>query len=132
MPWKTEYNPESGILEQTYSGHVKINDIIECTSDSIQIEKAHPGRNRFLVDLTNAYLDINFSDLHTLVNGQYVEEGADRNGRLVVLEPASETTRKLVSFYETVCINRGWKVKVIKDRNEAIKWLITDTSSANS
>ena len=131
MPWTCKHNSTLKIIEVFYTGQITGRDLQEVTSELINLE-IEKGMNRFLIDTTEMRLPPSFSliDLYDLPSKQYLEDEADRHGRVaVVFLPTSSTAKKAAEFYETVCRNRGWMVKVFSERQEAVNWLTLSTSS---
>ena len=63
---------------------------------------------------------VDLYDLPTL----YEEQGLERGSKgAVVLPAANAKVAEDARFHETVCLNRGWQVKVFTDCQEAIDWL---------
>jgi hypothetical protein len=56
----------------------------------------------------------------------YDKAGADRGGCYAVFHPPGAADREDFRFYENVCLNRGWIVKLFSDEQEAIAWLLTE------
>ena len=128
MPWIYEHNPTLQIIEVVYAGDITARDLRESNSEFIALEK-EKGMNRFLVDATGMKLDANLVDLYNIPTQQYVEEKADRQGRVAVLLPTSTRAKKAVEFFETVCRNRGWLVQVFSERQKALDWLTFSSPS---
>lgn len=129
MPFTYEHNRTLQIVEVWYSGKVTARDLQEATSQLIALEK-EPCVNRFLVDAEAAEFSASLADLFNLPTKQYIEEGAERSGRVACLLPTSPKEKQAMEFYETVCRNRGWMVQVFAQRQDAIDWL-TGSASAN-
>ena len=131
MPWSYKHNPTLQIVEVFYSGEITARDLGESSSALIALEK-EKGMNWFLIDATEMKLTASLLDVYDLPTKQYLEESADRFGRVAVLLPSCSKTREAVQFYETVCKNRGWMVQVFSNRQEAIDWLTYHHSSYKS
>ena len=128
MPWNYKHNPTLEIVEVAYRGTITARDLRDSTSELIALQK-RKGLNRFLVDTTEMELDASLADVYDLPAKQYEEEGADREGQLAIILPASPREKEAVQFYETTCKNRGWKVHAFSDRQGAISWLAGSSSS---
>lgn len=128
MPWTYEHNPVLQIIDVVYAGNITARDLRESTSELIALGK-EKGINRFLLDTTEMKLDTNLVDLYDLPTQQYVEEKADRQGRIAVILPKSTRARKAAEFFETVCRNRGWLVQVFSERQGAVDWLTLSSPS---
>ena len=122
MPWSYDYNSKQQIVEVVYEGQVTANDLHESTTKFIGMEE-EKGRNRFLVDATKMKIATSLMAIYDLPTKQYIEEKADRQGRVAVLLPEDPSAKEAAEFYETVCRNRGWMVRVFSERQDAIDYL---------
>ena len=122
MPWAYKCIPTLQMVEVEYSGEITAHDLHESTSEFISLEK-EKGLNKFLVDTTDMNLASSYIDVYDLPTKQYLEEKADRKGRVAIIPPDCAKTRDTVRFYEDVCRNRGWMVQVFSNRQEAEAWL---------
>jgi len=120
MPWTVTYDPESGFVVSVYKGKLTGDDLKaeEEQSLALAIEK---GTHRFLVDLVDyegAVAKIDIFD-----SPSRYEDKLTRPIFVAVVEPLSLEARKDAQFYETVCRNRGWNVKIFEKRDDAVTWL---------
>jgi len=53
----------------------------------------------------------------------YEKLGMDKTTRIAVLVSNIETKAEELHFYENVCLNRGWHIRIFTDRDAAIEWL---------
>ncbi|KAA3629905.1 MAG: hypothetical protein DWQ09_02425 [Proteobacteria bacterium] len=128
MPWTYNYSPTLQIVEVFYVGRTTAYDLKESTSELIALEK-EKGVNRFLIDTSEMEFVASMIDILDLPEKQYIEEEADRSGRIALIMPTSLRTKEAVEFYETACKNRGWNVQTFLEREEAVRWLTDDKSS---
>lgn len=128
MPYTIKHNSSLGVIELTYSGLVTGADLKEATSECISLGK-QTGATKFLVDEAGMELAASFVDLLKLPEVQYVNEEADRQGRVAVVLPASGKARDAVQFFEIACKNRGWFVQTFSDRQSAMDWLRGDPAT---
>ena len=124
MPWRVEYHPGQEYVASVYWGETSADEIREATVASIALAKEHEA-TRGLVDCleqtkTGSTLDIR--DLPQL----YASEGLSRSVQIAFVEPAKPELKDLAVFYETVCTNRGWKLRRFQTREEATDWLLSD------
>lgn len=124
MAWTYSLNPELPFVAVEFSGNITARDLKEATSALISLEKGK-GINRFLIDCTDMVLEASLLDVYNLPAKQYIDENADRNGRvaLVFPESGSPKEKEAVQFYETVCTNRGWDVRAFSEHPDAVAWL---------
>ena len=55
--------------------------------------------------------------------GVFQSVGIDWRFREAVLMPSLDAAAEEVAFYETACRNRGFNVRVFRERGEALAWL---------
>lgn len=122
MPWSTDFQQESGLVEIVFSGRVSATDLKQSTSDAVALGKAS-GSSRFLADLTGCEVSASMVDVYELPVSQYVDEDVSRESRIALVSKKAGPNREAVQFYETVCVNRGWLVHVFETAEEAIAWL---------
>ena len=129
MPCTYKHNSALEIVEIFLTGQVTIGELQESTSKFIAMEKTQ-GVHRFLIDTTEMELaePLSLKDIHDMPARQFLEEGADRLGQVAILPPKSAEARAAVRFYETVCQNRGWLIKIFSERQEASNWLTSGAS----
>ena len=128
MPWHCDIDPVQQIVELTYTGDITKRELRESASECIALEE-NKGLIRFLVDTTEMLSVSSLMDVYDLPVNQYVEENADRLGRVALIPPKSSRVKEAVRFYETVCQNRGWMVQVFEERHAAVEWLTYRTVS---
>ena len=128
MPWRYDIDPVQQIIKVAYTGDITKHELSESASEFIALEE-NKGLNRFLVDTTEMLSVSSLMDVYDLPANQYVDEDADRLGRVALIPPKSSQAKEAVRFYETVCQNRGWMVQVFEERQAAIEWLTYRTVS---
>jgi hypothetical protein len=128
MPYTTKHDPLLDIIEVTCTGLITEADIRLATSQAISTQK-QMGTTSFLIDIVGWNLSASFTDIYEVVSTQYLKEEAHRQSRIAVVMPPSMNVQEAVHFYETVCFNRGWRVRVCSDRQSAIDWLRSTTTA---
>ena len=123
MPWTVEYDLELGIVDGRYVGRVTDDDFKEATAKAVGLAQAN-NTNRFLIDDSEwegGASVLGLFELPTI----YKELDTDRTSRaaLVLPPPSRKAEVRDAQFFETVCQNRGWNVRVFRKREEAIEWL---------
>ena len=125
MPWTVEYDPEHGIVTGTYVGRVTDEEFRQATVEAMRLATAH-ATNLFLIDDSKwegGASTLGLFDLPAL----FSELGFARDSRgAVILPPAGTPQAEDVEFFETVCVNRGWYIRLFKDRATALGWLVGD------
>ena len=128
MAYTLEYNRTLNIVELVYTGLYTTQESQESTSRAIALGKEHGDADVF-VDATEAVLAVSIFDLLDLPDRQYVAENLNRRIRVAIVPPRRPKDKEDVLFYETACLNRGWQVRLVPNRDDAIEWL-TGTGSA--
>lgn len=123
MAWHASYQQALHIVEVVYTGPTDQRDLQQATSHCIALAKAN-NTTRFLVDAAALELTASLIDVYNLPEKQYIEEGAERTSRIALIRPRQPRSQEAADFYETVCRNRGWIVKVVATRAEAVDWLL--------
>jgi hypothetical protein len=122
MSWTVEYDSELGIVAGRYVGQVTDDNFREATAKAIALAKAN-NTNRFLIDDSQYECGATVLGLYELPN-LHEELEADRGLRGGLVLPSSGPEQlKDARFYETVCQNRGWNIRVFSKRERAIEWL---------
>jgi hypothetical protein len=124
MSITVKYNPESNIIESVLADNVTAEDLRMHETQCVALAK-ETNSIRFLTDATQATLNVSLTALFNLPQF-YQDESLPRHVLIAVLVPTSKAGKGLVDFYETVCFNRGWTVKTLKERQEALDWLLGD------
>ena len=121
MTCELKFDDSLGVIELVLSGIVTGHDLREATSEGIALQK-EVHETRCLIDATDQEQTGTVLDLYHLPS-QYAEEGLDRRSLLALVLPTRHELLELALFYETVCVNRGWHVRLFPTREEAIGWL---------
>jgi hypothetical protein len=124
MSITVKYNPELSIIESMLADNVTAEDLRMHEMQAIALAK-ETNSIRFLTDATQATLTMSLFGLYDLPE-LYEDQDLQRPVFIAVLPPASEAGKGLVDFYETVCLNRGWTVRIFGQRQEALDWLLGD------
>lgn len=123
MPYTIKHEPVLDVIEVTLTGVLAAGgDVTEMTSDAVRLQK-QTGVTRFLLDAKGWDVRASIIEIHELANTQYWKEELPRHSRIAVILPTSVSAQEAARFYETVCYNRGWNVRVCPDRQDAIDWL---------
>jgi len=122
MAWKIQIDPDSGIIQTVYNGTITVQDVRDQTVEALRLA-AGEGSHLFLTDVHNADSGLSTLDIHE-VPDQWDELQADQRNKLALVVPEVGKTWRDAQLYETLCVSRGWKVRVFVQRNSAIDWLL--------
>ena len=123
-----EYNPELRIVQVKYVGRITGDELRKTTIEVLDLAKAN-STTLFLIDVSELENVASIFDVYELPK-LYGELDADGDSKIALIMPAPDTAAaKDARFYETVCLNRGWQVKVFSERQEAINSLTNKNPS---
>jgi len=123
MTWNLEYRDDLQIVVLTYLGKVSGPEIQEAAIARIDLGK-EKGVTKFLIDTKNVETaDSATMRIHEIPGEIYPDKKIDRTSQIAILGPKSPVSKKMVKFFETSCVNRGWRVDTFQDYESAIEWL---------
>ena len=112
-------------MELRYVGKVTADEFRETAGTGLNLAKEN-NTKLFLIDESRWEGDVSVSDMYDLIKF-FDELGFERGGRDAIILPLSSTSGEdIARFCETICLNRGWKIKLFTDRQEAIDWLLNE------
>jgi hypothetical protein len=121
MPWTLNYCEPDRILTVKCEGPYSANDLAPMTSAAI--DRLHEvGSLRVLLDFSAAIAQLSIADVYKLPE-IYSALHAPRLARLAMLVPTDHYRMEIYQFYEDLCVNRGFFVKLFDDAASAKAWL---------
>jgi len=128
MPWTVDYNAEFNIIESASVGRVTDDEFIKGAIRSRELSR-DKNTKLFLIDASKWKGGASVVGLYDRP-ALYEELGFERDSKgALILPPSGSKEAEDAKFYETVCANRAWQVRVFSDRQKAINWLINKESS---
>jgi hypothetical protein len=128
MSWSVEYDSNLRIVVSRYADFVTNKDLREATVKAVGLAKAN-NTGRFLIDASQQVGGPAVFDLYDLPN-LHESLGLDHRSKgALVLPAAGVPAEEDARFFETVCLNRGWQVKVFSAHREALDWLLNGDPS---
>lgn len=121
MPWTVSFWPERLVVETVYSGVLSPEDLESAIDESLTAAREHRVA-RFLADCSGLQGGHSILDLYgmaTMLEAKGVPPGV----REAVILPQLNAPADDVRFWETVCQNRGYAVRVFSRREDALDWL---------
>jgi hypothetical protein len=121
MPWTVEYEPERALVVVTGAGEIKDEDATAQATEAICYLKQNHA-NAMLVDYSGAVSEVSPPTLYWLPD--YCSElGAPWNIRVAVLLPRTQYRVESFHFFELVCKNAGYHVRLFETIEAAEAWL---------
>jgi hypothetical protein len=121
MPWTMQHVDGSQILVMGYQGKITAEELMEANQQAMG-QLVGRNINKVLVDCSTARADMPILDVYKLPD-LYVAEDMSRMIRVAMILPKDGYKREIYEFYEDVCRNRGFQVRVFDDGDAAWKWL---------
>jgi len=121
MAWSTEFRDEGRILRVLIEGRFSAPQAMEMTRESVEVA-TRARATRIMLDCSKAKFDIPIIDVYK-VPDLYSSRGVAHGVRAAVLMPPGGVDREMYEFYEDVCRNRGYFVKLFESEDEAWAWL---------
>jgi hypothetical protein len=126
MPWTVEYEPEKALAVITGSGQMSDEDARAQTAEAIRLLKRNQS-NGILADYSEALSEVSLPGLYWLPD--YCSAlGAPWNLRVAVMLPRSRYRLESYQFFELVCKNAGYDVRLFEAREAAEEWLVQPRS----
>lgn len=116
------FRKDLGIVEIVFRRNIDTQDLEESTVNALQLANDR-DLTLFLIDISEAGLEAPLVDVYDLADKRYEEAGANRKNRAALVSSSTEKSLKLAEFYQHVCMNRGWMVKVFLSQEKALEWL---------
>lgn len=122
MPWTVDYS-EQEVISLVIVGRQTFGDVIEETA-AIVAEMERRRCNRVLVDCTRTRIALSTAEIYRVQN-IYRDLGMPLHSQIAILMPGELPTHELhaYEFHELVSRNRGYHVRLFRDRSEAEVWL---------
>ena len=130
MGWNVKYLPDKKIISIVSKGSLIYQDYIEQTIKALELDEKH-NTHLFLSDHSEAINEALICEIFFLPD-LYDQLGASRINKHAVILPKSPCNNEFYKFFETICFNRGWKVMLFCDEQNAIKWLRPKSSMPNN
>ena len=120
---KIEYDEDLKIVTVTYSGEFTHEKTKEIIGQRIAFGK-EKNTNCFLLDMKNLLMGKgSLFDVLEVPEQIYKGQEMPHSSRTAIIKPDDPKVLEGLEFFKTVCINRGWVIKLFDEREEAIEWL---------
>jgi hypothetical protein len=122
MPYEIRFLEEKGIISIENSGELTYDELIEQTKRAINLGLEN-NSHLFLTDFSNVAVHASTMEVFQFPE-IYEQLGMAKMSKIAVLVSGMELNTEELKFYETICLNRGWQVKIYLEKEPAIEWLI--------
>ena len=121
MAWKVERDTRTGFIHSVYSGIVSKDDFMAGMDEALRLA-AGKGPQKFLTEWVNATATLSTMEIF-VIPSEWKSRDVNKKSYLALVVSKEKRKWEDAVFYENICRNRGWQVRVFSDRNEAIAWL---------
>lgn len=123
MAWTVDFESNLQIVVLTYLGKVTGEEVQEAAAARIDMGR-EKGVTKFLIDAKKLDADrFVTSSVYDIPTRLYPEKDFQKTNYIAILSPELETSKEMVKFFENVCRNRGWQVKMFPHYEIAMEWL---------
>jgi hypothetical protein len=123
MPCKVEL-VENRFIRLDYTGEITQDEFLGAFYDALSKSK-ETGVVLFIADLRYSTGGPSNFELFYKVDS-YDENGVLRNMKEAVIFPIYDPESEQVKFYETICRNRGFNVRIFNDYDRGLDWLLNE------
>ena len=121
MPYTIEYLHDEKIVLVTNTGLFTFDDFLMQTKEALDFG-TDIQCSCYLVDCTAMTIKASTMDIFSSP-GVYDTLDAPRTNKVALLAKYGTGVDSDLHFYETVCHNRGWQVRIFLAKHDAIRWL---------
>lgn len=121
MPYEIKYLENEKIIMMKNVGKMTYDDFVEEAKKAIELSNSK-NTNQLFVDDTLLEPEVDALEIYDFPK-MYDELNAPKNNCLAVLMKKDSPDAENFRFYENVCRNQGWCVKVFTDHDTAMAWL---------
>ena len=121
MPYDVKYNETLQIIEVVHTGILTAENLQKSTDDGMALQIKR-GVRKFLIDTSELDSVESLLDLYLLPD-RYEAGGLSHKVHIALVMPKTSDARTAALFYDAVCNNRFWEVKLFENRDESVAWL---------
>ena len=121
MPWTVEYAPARGLVVITASGEIHDEDARAQTVEALYLLALNqaPG---VVADYSDALSEVSLTELYWLPD-YAAELSVPWDARIAVVLPRMRYRLESYQFFELVCKNAGYSVKLFETKEAAEDWV---------
>lgn len=124
MPYAIKFIENNRIIQIKNNGELSYEELLTQTREVIKIQQ-EKSTSLILTEFVSVKLDVNIADIFQFPE-LYEQLGMQRKSKIAVVVSDVEIKTDELQFYETICLNRGWNIKIFLKEKEAIKWLLSE------
>lgn len=121
MSWQVILHSDIEVIETVYSGIMSREELFSAVHETLNIAEQNHC-TRFLAECSMLNGGHTIFDLYYLAREVLARAGLKVMYEAVLM-PSYPSLMEKVNFWETVGVNRGFKVRVFRERTAALDWL---------
>lgn len=125
MPYFISKDLKPDRIEMKYSGTVSAEEYKDALIEFVKFQKEH-NIMLVLTDLSDMVITPSILNVYDAIN-MFETLGIDKRTTEALIIPENKFALENVKFYENACQNRGFNVKLFTNRDDALKWLISNS-----
>ena len=125
MPYTVDFLEDRGIVVIENTGKITYEDFEKQTREAVELGRLKNARLG-LSDCTRLTGNLDTLELFDFPK-MYERVGLPKSHKLAILMSEELAASEGVEFFETVCRNRGWQIRVFSARESAFQWLLGTT-----
>ena len=122
MPYTIGFLEAENMVAIENTGNLTYKECFKQCQDAMELGQLH-HTNLFFADCTNLVVQPNIVEVFDFFPATYEKLGVPKTIKLACLISGDAVTAKELAFYETICRNRGWQIRLFKDRSTAMQWI---------
>ncbi len=122
MSYEIRFMEENEVVVIENKGELTYDELVKQTQEAIKLGQGKNSR-LFLTNFSNVKVQAQTMELFDFPK-IYEQLGMTRTSRIAVVVSEIELKTEELYFYETICLNRGWNIKIFLQRDQALDWLI--------
>ncbi|MBD3277608.1 MAG: hypothetical protein GF388_04845 [Candidatus Aegiribacteria sp.] len=130
MSWEVLYNERTDTVELINTGTFTPEDLFREVPVAYRLARKN-GTGRYLVDGSErevlAVSHFDYYDVPKVLEGFELDEDT----KIAMVLPHGQDSDEGMTFFETICLNRGYNARIFKSREEAEAWLNSQLSGSD-
>jgi hypothetical protein len=120
VTWQLARESAHGVLVLEFEGEISRMDSVKATREVLaRLDSGRP--DGVLVDARRAVCALGVGDLYA-IPAMWEHAAVHRGSALAMAVDGTTAAVRDLEFFENICRNRGWNVRVFGDYDEALAW----------
>lgn len=128
MPYTVDYDADKGLITVVNMGVMSRAEYHDEIAQCKAMSDAHDVK-RFLVDDLKLEPSLKLLEIYDFTD-LYEKMGVSHDNRIAVVARPDPAKKHKFDFFETICQNRGFQVKLFADTDTALAWVMDDQSAS--